>query len=72
VARCPKCEEPIDYLIVTYKDKGITDIIAVGSGLPMGRLVLEKEFRCPLCNEVLTDDYEEAFRLLGAGVGNIA
>jgi len=72
MAKCPKCGKPIDYLIVAYKDKGITDIIAVGSGLPMGRMVLKKKFECPECGEALTDDYEEALQLLGLIVGNIS
>jgi len=72
MSKCPKCGRDINHLLVVYKEKGITDLIGVGESLPMGRVVMKKEFRCPECGQTLTNEYEEALLILGIVTGDIA
>jgi len=72
MARCPKCGGEIHYLVVNYPEKGISDILEVGSPLPRRLLLFAREYRCPECDEVLTEDYDEACRILGSATGNFA
>jgi len=74
VARCPKCGREVKYLVVNYPEKGISDILAVGMPGHLLRrwMLLKHEFRCPECDGVITEDYDEACRFLGLAVGNIA
>jgi len=72
MAKCPKCGMKISYLVVNYPEKGISDILMVGmSNHLLRRWILKHEFRCPMCDEVLTEDYDEACRILGLVIGNV-